>query len=103
MVVESHEKAIFRVLNNAERDDPGALLGALGGDAVCERLAHGDAAHLANQLAVPVARPVSVAQPSRPWWVNPGAWGQPTRAVSDLSQTSCMPHPTTKQKKRQVN
>ena len=36
-----------------EREGPGALLGALGGDAVYERLAHGDTAHLANLLALP--------------------------------------------------
>ena len=40
-----------------EREDPGALLEALGGDAVDERLAHGDAAHLADPLVVPVAQP----------------------------------------------
>jgi len=40
-----------------EREDPGALLGALGGDAVDGRLAHGDAAHLAGPLVVPVAQP----------------------------------------------
>jgi hypothetical protein len=39
-----------------EREDPGALLGALGGDAVYDRLAHGNAANLANPLVVPVAQ-----------------------------------------------
>jgi hypothetical protein len=40
-----------------EREDPGALLGALGGDAVDERLAHGDAAHLACCASCPAAAP----------------------------------------------
>ena len=40
-----------------EREDLGALLEALGSDAVGERLTHGDAAHLADPLVVPVAQP----------------------------------------------
>ena len=40
-----------------KREDPGALLETLGGDAVYERQAHGDAAHLANPFVVPVSKP----------------------------------------------
>ena len=40
-----------------EREDPGALLGALGSDAVDVRLEHGDTAHLANPLVVLVRQP----------------------------------------------
>jgi len=40
-----------------EREDPGALLKALGGNAVDGRLAHGDAAHLADPRVVLVAQP----------------------------------------------
>ena len=53
-----------------EREDPGALLGALGGDAVDERLAHGDAAYLADPLVVPV-----VAVHKELMRVSSGAWG----------------------------
>ena len=41
-----------------EREDHGALLQALGSDAIDERLAHGDATHLANPLVVPGAQPL---------------------------------------------
>ena len=40
-----------------EREDPGALLETLGSDAVDVRLQHGDAAHLADPLVVPIREP----------------------------------------------
>ena len=40
-----------------EREYPGALLKALGGNAVDKRLAYGDVAHLADPLVVPAAQP----------------------------------------------
>ena len=40
-----------------EREDPGALLWALGADAVCECLARGNAVRLVDPLVVPVAQP----------------------------------------------